>query len=260
MNRWLSVAVIWCACLSGVGTGAYASGLSDMQEEVVKILSQLKFPLADQTKFCRQFLKDFQAQATIKYVKPIVATNDYNDPALEEYTKKCPKLDMTKRVWYTPKIADSVKSFPVEEREQFGEVYRGTSNFKLYRVDINNNRSDGEEFVFYQEKFLHVRSHGEEVISGAGGEYDDRGEYLIVNFRDCVVSDGVGTNELRQFATVPDYNAILSYLGRQYILDLRPSGGPETYSLVLWGYDKKRSRMGTACTIHPTISKAHDEK
>lgn len=61
MNRWVHVAVIWCACLSGYTADAYASGVSDMQAEIVNILSRLKFQLADQSKFCRQFLKDFQS-------------------------------------------------------------------------------------------------------------------------------------------------------------------------------------------------------
>ena len=148
MNRWVHVAVIWCVCLSGYAADAYASGVSDMQEEIVNILSRLKFQLADQSKFCRQFLKDFQAQTTIRYVKPIVATNDYNDAALDTYKQKCPKLEFRKRVLLHPKIADDVKNLPAEEIEKYGDVYVGTTNFKLYKIDINNNPSEGEKLYF----------------------------------------------------------------------------------------------------------------
>lgn len=229
--------------------------LSDVQKEIVNILSRLKFQLADQTKFCRQFLKDFQMQATIKYVEPIVAANNYNDPALDVYKQKCPKLDLRKRVLLAPRVADAVEKLPDEEAEKYGDVYVGTANFKLYKIDINNNPSDGEEFVFYHEKFLHVSHIGEEVLSE---DYDNRGEYLVVDFDNCKVRYGVPVDNWRETATVKDYNGIITYQNANYIFDLFPSHGPETYSLQLWKYTKPQKRLVPTCLIQPVLKKVNE--
>lgn len=243
--------VAWAGKL---GTGSDAGSLWDAQEEIVNILGRLKFELAHQTKFCRQFLKDFQAQTTINYVKPIIGTNDYNDAAFDTYKQRCPKLEFRKRVLLHPQIADDVKNLPAEEMEKYGDVYVGTTNFKFYKVDINNNPSDGDEFIFYHEKFLHVSSGGQEPLQAPGEtDYDNRGAYLIISLRDCRVSDGLEIDGLRQFSTVPDYNDILNYKGRNYIFDLYPAGGAETYSIDLWEYNNKRARMNAKCTIHPIV-------
>ncbi|SPP63010.1 hypothetical protein [Nitrospira lenta] len=254
--------VMSCIAWAGkAGMGAQASALNDMQQEIVNILSRLKFQLADQSKFCRQFLADFRTQNKINYVKPIVVANDYSDAAFDTYKQKCPKLEFRKRVLLHPKIADDVKSLPAEEMEKYGDVYVGTTNFKLYKVDINNNPSDGDEFIFYHEKFLHVSSGGQEALQEPGkDDYDNRGAYLVINFHDCRVSDGLEVDGLRQFSTVPDYSDIINYKGRNYIFDLYPAGGADTYSLDIWEYNKKRTRMGAICIIHPTVSKSHDEK
>ena len=255
----LGLILVFLLVMSGIawagkeGIGAQVSALSDMQQEIVNILSRLKFQLADQTKFCKQFLKDFQTQTTIQYVKPIVATNDYNDPALDIYKKKCPKLELRKRVLLNPRWADSVEKLPAEEMEKYADVYLGTENFKLYKVDINNKSSDGDEFVFYREKFLHVSHIGEALDPDVGKEYDDRGEYLVVDFEECKVKAGVPVDDSRATATVKSYSDVISYKNAHYILDLFPSMGPETYSLELWGYSKKRSRLIPQCLIQPIL-------
>ncbi len=146
----LGLTLVFLLVMSGIawagkeGMGAQASALNDMRQEIVNILSRLKFQLADQSKFCRQFLADFRTQNKINYVKPIVVANDCSDAALDTYKQKCPKLEFRKRVLLHPKIADDVKSLPAEEMEKYGGVYVGATNFKLYKVDINNNPSDGD--------------------------------------------------------------------------------------------------------------------
>lgn len=242
------------------GTGSVAVVLRDVQEEIAQILSRLKFQLANQSKFCTQFLNDFKTQTTIRYVKPIVATNDYNDPALDMYKKKCPKLDLRKRVLLAPRIADAVEKLPAEEAEKYGDVYMGTANFKLYKVDINNNPSDGDEFIFYHEKFLHVSSGGQEALAGAGEDYDNRGEYLVVDFDDCSVRYGVPVDDSRETATVRDYTGIITYRNANYIFDLFPSRGPETYSIELWKYSTPQKRLIPACLIQPVLSRTNEVK
>lgn len=250
--RHLGLALVVLLLTSGIawaGKEAYGA----VQEEISKILGQLNLELAHQTKFCKQLLNDFQAQAGIQYVKPIVETNDFNDPALKAYTKKCPNLELRKRVLLNPRWADDLKEESPEEREKYGDVYMGTANFKLYKVDINNKAADGKEFVFYHEKFLHVSHLGETLDLDVGKEYDNRGEYLVVNFEDCQVQAGVPVDDWRQKATVKSYSDVISYKNAQYIFDLFPSQGPETYSLALWGYSNKRERLTPMCLIQPIL-------
>lgn len=257
--RRVVFAVVLLLGMTGVAWAGKEKGssptvaLSDAQKEIANILSRLKFQLADQTKFCRQFLKDFQTQATIQYIKPIVLTNDCNDPALDMYKKKCPKLELRKRVLLNPRWADYAEKLPAEEMEKHGDVYMGTANFKLYQVDINNKPSDGDEFVFYREKFVHVSHIGEALDLDLGKEYDDRGEYLVVDFEECKVKNGVPVDDSRATATVKNYSDVISYKNAHYIFDLFPSHGPETYSLAFWGYSNKRGRLIPMCLIQPIL-------
>ena len=103
-----------------------------------------------------------------------------------------------------------------------------------------------------------MSSGGQEGLQAPGeDDYDNRGAYLVINFHDCRVSDGLEIDGLRQFSTVQDYSDIITYKGRNYIFDLYPAGGADTYSIDLRDYNKKRAGMGAICTIHPTVSKSH---
>jgi len=252
----------WCLAmmLSSVSLVAYAETtgtdpIEAMKEQILKILTTLRFDLAGQSKFCLSFFKDFNTQTSITHIKPIIETNDYNAPELEAYKRKCPKLELNKKVTYTPRTYEAIQNLPEEEREQYGDVYRGTRNFRLYRVDINNKPADGEELVFYHEKFLHVRHMGQEAEVVSGQAYDDRGEYLVIDFRKCRVLYGVGVDQWREGATVPAFHGVISYQQGQYIFDLYPLGGPDTYSLKLWAYKQREARLIPICKVKPVPAK-----
>jgi hypothetical protein len=259
MRRIIVLTVVGVLAMGGVAwageekASSHTAVLSDVQKEIMNILSRLKFQLADQTKFCRQFLKDFQAQTTIKYIKPIVTTNDYNDPALEEYKKKCQKFDLRKRVLINPRWADGFEKLPPDEMERYADVYVGTANFKLYKVDINNKSSDGDEFVFYREKFLHVSHLGEALDPDLGEEYDNRGDYLVMDFDDCRARYGAPVGDSSATATVKNYSDVIIYKNAHYVFDLFPSMGSETYSVELWGYSNKQRRLIPMCLIQPIL-------
>jgi len=66
----------------------------------------------------------------------------------------------------------------------------GMKNFRIYKVDINNNPTDGEEVMFYYEG---VRS-----TDKSGHEYIDSGERVIavIDFKRCHMGMGATLNQL----------------------------------------------------------------
>lgn len=246
---WMVLAV----CLTVYAEASETVSSETLTERIKTILTTLRYDLAAQNKFCRAFFQDFQAQKAIVHIQPIVQTDDYQAPELQQYLKRCPKLNLNRRVTVEPRYSEWIKSLPEEEQDRYSDVYRGTRNFRLYLVEINNNQADGEEFIFYQEKFLHVSHLGEQALAGAGEEYDDRGSYTVVQPHTCEILGGTGVDMWRELATVPNYHGIVKHQKLFYIFDVYPSRGADTYSVNIDSYDTRRGRVIPLCTIHPVL-------
>ena len=201
------------------------------KEEVFQIVKKLEFDMSydlpDYDKesvdaLCKVFLKDFKERRDIEFIEPIIQTDDYNNPELQAYLSKCPKLQLNKSIDVEPRIADTLEGLSEEELEEelekIGTAWYTTYNFKLYHVDMDNNPENGKEYVFYGEMGYSERRATQEKEEGGGMH----GEYRIVDLERC---KGLGvtwvSKSIGYYTRKPTgkYNGILKYKGKYYIYD-----------------------------------------
>lgn len=239
MNRWKLVVgfLVLSAVSSSLGTEA--AQITPVKEQIIKLLASITMKLnyAVDEKFCRQFFEDFKKQTKIEYVQPIVRVDRVDDPALAAFLAKCPTVK-----WIGAEADEPGYRLNTRVWDQFGNLWVGTANFRLYHVDIDNDKANGKEHVFYSDGFVRESLSGEELPPV---EELDRttGEYVAVNFDDCAVLGGVevGRGGLR---LRPVYSGIIQYQGRLYIYDLAADGG---YKLHLQKYMEDRKNFTIVC-------------
>jgi hypothetical protein len=199
---------------------------------------------------CQAFFKDFREQKKITYIEPILRTDDYDDPRLKRYTEECPDLELNKHMTFEAGSFEEVMKLPRDERANYAaSTSYGTRNFKIYRVDINNNPADGEEYVYYDEAHLFVRPASLEGRIPV----PEAGKYRVVDFASCDIEGGVNAGGLFRQKTQPmNVHGVMQYRGEQYIyaFEMTDSGA----ALVeLHGYVRtpsgKRS-MSSICSYH----------
>jgi len=220
----------------GAGSG---EPTTPIKEQIVKLLASIMMTLnhAVDEKFCRQFFEDFKKQDKIEHIQPIIHTDRYDDPKLAAFIGKCQTVK-----WIGAEPDDEGHALNTKTRDQFGNRFVSTAHFRLYKVDINNNRKDGAEHVFYSDGFVPEPLPGEEP--GPVEELDKtHGQYLVVDFDQCLSLGGIeagrgGTNVL------PVYHGIIRYHGRSYLYDLNASGG---YELKLDELTNRRKTFKTIC-------------
>ena len=184
--------------------------------------------------------------AAVEFVEPIVRAEYYHDEALLPYRAMCPGMEFNRETQLRAHaFIDDISDLPEAEQYYLTEAtarhYFGTRNFKLYRVDLDDDPSNGEEYVFYAERYylrdklapFHLRYeeiprsvdwndlvHPEDM---PGDATFTPGQYTVLDLTHCEYID-------RQTIGDPyDYfagrkekanNAIILLQGRHYIVQL----------------------------------------
>ena len=181
--------------------------------------------------------EDFKKQDKIEHIQPIIHTDRYDDPKLAAFVGKCQTVK-----WIGAEADNPGYRLNTRVRDQFGNMSVGTAHFRLYNVDIDNNKTNGKEIVFYSDGFVNEPLPGEEVASV---EELDRttGEYVAVDLEGCAVLGGVelGRGGARNF---PIYNGILRYRGQSYIYNLYGYG---KYRLNIEKFAEERKTFKMVC-------------
>jgi hypothetical protein len=212
-----------------------------LKEQIITLLKSITMKLnyAVDEKFCRQFFEDFQTQKDMVHVQPMIQADRYDDPALAAFVGKCPTV---RWVGALPDDDPEGSALNTRPRGQAGNRSVGTAHFRLYKVDINNNRKDGAEYVFYSDGFVPEPLPGEEP--GPVEELDKtHGQYLVVDFEYCLSLGGIEAGR-GGTSVLPVYHGIIRYHGRSYIYDLNASGG---YKLYLDELTNRRKTFKTIC-------------
>jgi len=196
------------------------------KEAIMNIMNKGQFKAyiqADQ-KFCATFLSDFSEQKNIEHIKPIMEVDDYNDPRLQTYFKQCSSAEFQKHTWIEPR-----------GHYEMARDYYATKNFKLFRVDLDNNKKNSDELVLYAEGF-----------KDAGNNYT-YGGYSVINLKKCKITYGVPTNDSYDYQKqqpIENYNGVIKYKGEYYVFDLYVDPARR---LVLEKYNSKRGMMLSIC-------------
>lgn len=173
-------------------------------------------PTESQRRFCTEF---YQALATaspeIKYIEPVLRTEDPQHPALERY-RKCHD--------YEP-IGLGYDYFGLDPRAH---------GFRLYRFDLDGNPENGLEEYLYEE-------------GSSGSMFNGTTQYVRVDFGDdrCDTKDVISVDPQEARGTlmidrVRALNAIVLFRGQYYIFNL---GG--TIDMDVTAYDPNTQKFSS---------------
>ena len=234
-------------------------------EAVKRIIAEREFTLSESSDpaVCTPLLGAFQTPSGIEHVEPIARAERYHDPALQPYRAMCPGWELNR--WLQPIVSldgemseEELDEFLEEFSDSIVHAYFGTRNFKLYHLDLDDNPANGEEYVFYAERY-YIRNkiiprylHPEEIprkvdwndILRPEDAPDDAtfvdGGYTILDLANCKRGDVIQTYdpydywEMRPLA---NHTGIIKRQGRYYIFKLFESDhlpGKDVYGLSIY--------------------------
>lgn len=169
--------------------------------------------------FCRNFSKNLSSMQGIQEVKPVAIANTYDDDVFDNLHGQCSNLELDTEVQYDPYYQEN-------------NTYIGTANFKAFIVDIDNDPSNGKEYLLYSERHYEaVNWISKMFIDWRGGVYQ------VARLDNCTPT-GIGVKVSSGFSyrkpeKTGDYNAIISYQGKNYFLDVYYSPTAD-YQYYIW--------------------------
>jgi uncharacterized protein len=196
---------------------------------------------------CDALLADFISGNNIKVIEPIAQFDQYDPEIMAPYVAKCPQEEPFTFYSFEPRIARSAEQegLPWQEWKKFGHKYTGTSGYRIYRANMNNNASDGDEHVFYAEKFKSERD-GRIAVNTA--------MYQVFNLNTCNSKDlsylasfrGEDFDGKRNNTAL---SGIIMHRGTYYFYNLSRYG---RLSLMFSKYTKESRRVGIHqyCIFH----------
>lgn len=220
------------------------------RERLFEISKEVEFktflPKDKNEGFCKIFLNDLRQKKDIEFADPIVETDDYNDPKLQSYLGKCPKLELNKEVTLDPgrlrNMWEALEKMPEKEREKYGDVWYANLDFRLYQVDFDSNPKNGEEYLYYRGGWY-------APLTKEGGS---GGSYTVVDFNNCKrLGERNASGPINYPTRQPtkNFNGILRYKNVHYIYEV--SFSPVDYGVSLYKWDKniKGNTIGV-CYFH----------
>ncbi|MGM0471749.1 MAG: hypothetical protein ACQEQI_05640 [Bacillota bacterium] len=249
MNKKIAILLILILVLVG-----YNQNLEAKEDELLEFLDSLKgieydisnyqiyfeeYAKSDD-RFAKQFYEDF-LNGNVEFITPEYETDNLNDFKFQKHVKRYPGL-----VFKTGKVLNGGVLVDITEAHY---------NFKYYNIDIDNNKANGNEDVFYSSGYWN-----EEII-------DDDGRYDLLNrlskkeapyFRYESYVDGfpiaaeyVGSEKKR----TTNYNGLIKYQGRYYVYEVLNWNTRVAISFYCW--NKKLSKV--TCMVNYTIVLKEEE-
>lgn len=182
----------------------------------------LDLRLSKDKKFCDEFFEALKrADKSIEYIEPVFKTDNPDDPGLEKY--------------HSCDDAESRPDFTGRGEGLYDSIsFIGDLNFKIFRLDMDDNPENGLDEYIYAE-----------VKTDEGGTGTIPG-YARIDFIKCEFADAVSIYQNKvpsQKWLLENYNAMIRYKGEIFIYDLSESrdrfdDNNPLYSLSLVKYSK----------------------
>lgn len=222
------------------------------EEELIEIMKGVHFvpELGKDNPFCKAFYEDFKKQARIEHIKPIVAAETYDDPALKTYRDKCPKFDFRRTLSAS---VGNTRGWTKEAWETLGIHTYGLSNFALYSVDLDNNPTNEKELVFYYEGesstgLVDAENNSDAIAHGSINPAARA--YQAIDLKRCEYSSPGGTLFNRLGSAKWTRNGIITYRGKNAIYELVSTDQREYWNLTLDMYSTRLKRIAPTCTYN----------
>lgn len=226
------IAAFSISACADTGTNLKGEPISD-RTEIVNIMKKVflhpevgrKLPL------CKSFYQDFSRQTNIEYIEPLVSTDNYDDPRLMAYLKKCPNLKLNKHAWFGRVNPDQVRRDLIREgvqRDQIDEeldkyasgIRYGTKGFKLYEIKSQHKNKIFHDALFYDEKQIVDKP---DTSKGREGQLG-LGTYRLVDFNSCESLYGTNVGEAKWIGggekSIFSKHDVITYKNHIYISDL----------------------------------------
>lgn len=141
---------------------------ADHAKRIMDVMEGREFELAepiwDKKKtraFCRRLEADLRTQTGVTHVEPVARAKYYDDPVFKPFRDLCPGLELNGVLWGTDRpSAEATRWWEKLTEAQRDRTARagfikffGTRNFKMFRLDLDGDPANGEEHVFYSERF-----------------------------------------------------------------------------------------------------------
>ena len=253
---------------------------ADHAKQIMEIMKGREFKLwgpapyeKELISLCRRLGEGLRTQTGITHIEPVARSKYYHDPVFRPFRDRCPGLELNGLLWpagrMDPVEGPEATKITEEELEEFlrdwGLKLFGTRNFKMYRLDLDGDASNGEEHVFYAERFytlrkvvgLNFRYHllprsidwndlmRPEFVEGL--EYYSDGSFLPLDLDHCKRLRSFGVNDrynLREHPSVDAFSGIFRYRGRPYFynvypLDTAPGTRQDDYQIRTMAFDGK---------------------
>jgi hypothetical protein len=181
---------------------------------------------------CEAIFRDLKANRNFEIIEPLIRTDDYAEPSLRSYLGKCPALELNKIVSYEPRIWEDIKDLPAKEQERFGSVSVATKDFRLYRVDIDNDPKNGDEYIFYGGG-VSVNDH-KTVFRGSA-------YFTVLNLEDCKKRSYRQVEDTIFYDTgnpTGNYNGIIKHGVTYYILGVGYSKNERSYRVTFYQWKR----------------------
>ncbi|MFA5880454.1 MAG: hypothetical protein WC860_09870 [Candidatus Margulisiibacteriota bacterium] len=166
-------------------------------------------------KFAKRFMNDF-IDEKVKFIKPILETSFQDDPRLQKILKKYPNFELKVGNLENPTRQPSIVKW-----------YYSYFNYRLYKVDIDNNSKNGDEYVLYS--------------GGYYNQFSDKQDYdamEIINIKKekkksiyLNVQDSVDYKTLKH---TQQYSGIIKYKKQYYFYDIENFGNGFYNSIYKW--------------------------
>lgn len=197
--------------------------------------------------FGRNFLSDAAAKRGIEIIAPIVETDKYDDPKLQNYIDKCPNLDLNVTVSggsYEAKFPEQWNQMSDEEKKQTGYVYVWTKGFRLYEIKMNKRiyyilrETAGYETFQHKDPRIMKKQIEEEKKNPAKPITRDA-TYRVLDLNTCQDYDGVyacGEWDYFHDKSKSCSNGVLKYRDKYYVYGMRNTPDDPTVpeSITMW--------------------------
>jgi uncharacterized protein YecT (DUF1311 family) len=230
---------------------------ADKAEAIKQVLAtaQLYFlgRTPDVPNFCTRMFDDLKQMKGIRFVDPIVQTQSYEDPALDNVKQHCgtkPPLHFSRGC--LPNIANNLS----EGKEGFAEslavcdVGFGLPPFKLYEL-TPIEPTDKTRFVFYaDDSYGPINLDWEKPSLGGGFS-----GFRQIDSNKCEQVDDVFAQAGRGGRDGENYNSIIKYKNQYYFLVLNKE--LESWWLDVGTVTPNNSKNQKSCTWTPVAPKPH---
>ncbi|HEX9810528.1 MAG TPA: hypothetical protein VGA88_00350, partial [Burkholderiales bacterium] len=171
----------------------------------------------------------------------IVTAENYNDWALKPYQSKCPglRMDRSFQLTGTDIASGGMPKDDADAEARAISITVGERNFQLFKVDIDNNPKNGQEYVLYYEGRHEEKSDTRHPADRV---------YQVVDLDHCEMK--IGTTFNQNESATWTRNGIVTYKGKNMIYELVAAGQREYWSLTVESYIKKLRHIAPVCTYY----------